>query len=50
MNLKTVVTTAEGDVKQFGDFLSKFIVGHPKLAAIVFGCIGVAVGWFVRGL
>jgi hypothetical protein len=44
MDVKTVVKTAEGDVKEFGDYLSKFVVSHPKTACIV--CF--VVGWLVN--
>lgn len=46
----TVVTTARGELKVFGDWLSKFVVAHPKTATIVFSVIAFGLGWFVRGL
>ncbi|MDR3513879.1 MAG: hypothetical protein P4L73_19750 [Caulobacteraceae bacterium] len=45
---KTVVASAEGELKVFSGALSKFIVAHPKtaviLAALTFGVLGYFVG------
>lgn len=42
MSPNTIVTTAEGRIVEFGDWLSKFIVAHPKASALIslgLGCI-----------
>lgn len=41
---KTLVTTAAGDVRAFSDGVSKFIVAHPKSAAIAALLIGLVGG------
>jgi hypothetical protein len=41
----TIVTTAEGDAKAFGDFLSKFIVSHPKTSVIVTAIVCLGLGF-----
>lgn len=40
MSTSTLITTAEGKIIEFGDFVSKFIVAHPKVAA----CLAFAAG------
>ena len=42
---KTFVTTADGVVIQVSGVLSKFIVAHPKTAAITFLIAGLGLGW-----
>lgn len=41
---QSIVTTAKGDVKKFTDAVSRFIVAHPKTAAIAALVIGFVVG------
>lgn len=44
---KTVVTTASGDIKAFGDFLSKAIVAQPKIAVGIAAVVFFLLGHFV---
>lgn len=44
---KSIVNTATGDAKVFGDFVSKFIVSHPKTAAVICLVLGALVGHFI---
>lgn len=40
----TIVTTAEGDIKTFTDFASKFVVAHPKSAVIATAVVCLLLG------
>lgn len=44
MTAKTQVTTAAGELKTFGDAVSRFIVAHPKTAAIAAAVVGNLIG------
>ena len=42
----TIVQVAGKDAIAFGDFVSKFIVAHPKLSAVLALVVGLVVGHF----
>lgn len=44
MSTSTLITTAEGKIIEFRDFMSKFIVAHPKLSALLAFAAGGLVG------
>lgn len=43
---KTTVQTAEGKIIAFGDFVSKFIVAHPKTSVVLTAIAANAAGVF----
>jgi hypothetical protein len=47
MDLRTTITTAEGDVKSFGGFAAKMIVAHPRAAALAAFIAGFLVGHLI---
>jgi hypothetical protein len=42
---KTIVTTVKGEVKFFSDWLSRFVVAHPRWSAVIFSGLGFLAGW-----
>lgn len=44
----TIVQIAGEDAKVFGDFVSKFVVSHPKTSAVLAMVFGILLGHYVK--
>lgn len=47
---KTIVQTASGEALVFSDWLSRFIVAHPRWGSLGVFAMGVGAGWVARAI